>query len=451
MARRLLIWCAGMTYRSAPEATDGMPSGIPFIVGNEAAERFSFYGMKAILFTFMTTHLVDASGAADLMTEPEAKQFIHTFVAAMYALPILGALVADGWLGKYRVILALSVVYCVGHAVLAVNTTRTGLVLGLGILAIGAGGIKPCVSAHVGDQFGQQNAHLVTRAFAFFYLSINLGAAVAMNLTPVLLARWGPHAAFGLPGVLMVVATLVFWLGRERFAHIPPGGRAFLDEVRSKEGLQVFGRLSVLFAFVALFWTLFDQTASSWVAQGRRMDLHGYDWLADNMQSANPILILVLTPLFTLVLYPRLERHVRLTPMRKMGAGMLLAALAFLYSAGLEVVIARGGTPTIFLQLVGYTILTAGELLVSVTALEYAYTQSPPRMKSMVMSLYLASAALGNLFTVGVTRLTTDEDGHAVLSTTASFLLYAGIMLVGTLLFVPYARRVREHSYLPGA
>ena len=82
-----------MTYRSAPEATDGMPSGIPFIVGNEAAERFSFYGMKAILFTFMTTHLVDASGAADLMTEPEAKQFIHTFVAAMYALPILGALV----------------------------------------------------------------------------------------------------------------------------------------------------------------------------------------------------------------------------------------------------------------------------------------------------------------------------------------------------------------------
>lgn len=440
-----------MTYRSAPEATDGMPSGIPFIVGNEAAERFSFYGMKAILFTFMTTHLVDASGAADLMTEPEAKQFIHTFVAAMYALPILGALVADGWLGKYRVILALSVVYCVGHAVLAVNTTRTGLVLGLGILAIGAGGIKPCVSAHVGDQFGQQNAHLVTRAFAFFYLSINLGAAVAMNLTPVLLARWGPHAAFGLPGVLMVVATLVFWLGRKRFAHIPPGGRAFLDEVRSKEGLQVFGRLSVLFAFVALFWTLFDQTASSWVAQGRRMDLHGYEWLADNMQSANPILILVLTPLFTLVLYPRLERHVQLTPMRKMGGGMLLAALAFLYSAGLEVVISRGGTPTIFLQLVGYTILTAGELLVSVTALEYAYTQSPPRMKSMVMSLYLASAALGNLFTVGVTRLTTDEDGHAVLSTTASFLLYAGIMLLGTLLFVPYARRVREHSYLPGA
>ena len=175
----------------------------------------------------VATNLVDVA-----MGRQHADLVIHQW------LPILGALVADGWLGKYRVILALSVVYCVGHAVLAVNTTRTGLVLGLGILAIGAGGIKPCVSAHVGDQFGQQNAHLVTRAFAFFYLSINLGAAVAMNLTPVLLARWGPHAAFGLPGVLMVVATLVFWLGRKRFAHIPPGGRAFLTHEDAFAGLD---------------------------------------------------------------------------------------------------------------------------------------------------------------------------------------------------------------------
>ncbi|MBK7154122.1 MAG: MFS transporter [Sandaracinaceae bacterium] len=440
-----------MAYRSVPEATDTMPSGIPFIVGNEAAERFSFYGMKAILFTFMTTHMVDAAGAPDTLTEPEAKAFIHTFVAALYALPILGAIAADAWLGKYRVILALSAVYCAGHVILAVNTTQLGLVLGLAVLAIGAGGIKPCVSAHVGDQFGERNAHLVTRAFAFFYLAINVGAAIAMNLTPWLLDTYGPHAAFGLPGVLMVIATFVFWLGRHRFAHIPPGGKAFVQEALGAEGLRVFGRLALLFTFVALFWTLFDQTASSWVAQGRRMDLHGHNWLADNMQSANPIFILLLTPLFALYVYPRLERHVALTPMRKIGVGMVIAALAFLYSAGLEAQLDAGAKPTIFFQLIGYAILTTGELLVSVTALEYAYTQSPPRMKSMVMSLYLASAALGNLFTVGITRLTTNAQGHATVSTTTSFVLYAGIMLLGALLFVPYARQVRERSYLPGA
>lgn len=440
-----------MSYRSVPEATDAMPSGIPFIVGNEAAERFSFYGMKAILFTFMTTHMLDAAGAPDHLTEQEAKAFIHTFVAALYALPILGAIAADGWLGKYRVILALSAVYCAGHAILAVNTTQTGLVLGLAVLAIGAGGIKPCVSAHVGDQFGQQNAHLVTRAFAFFYLAINVGAAIAQNLTPWLLEEHGPHAAFGLPGVLMVVATFVFWLGRHRFAHIPPGGKAFVQEAFGAEGLRVFGRLALLFTFVALFWTLFDQTASSWVAQGQRMDLHGHEWLAASMQSANPIFVLLLTPLFALYVYPAIERRVALTPMRKIGVGMVLAAMSFLYSAGLEAVLDAGVRPTIFWQLVGYGFLTAGELLVSVTALEYAYTQAPLRMKSMVMSLYLASAALGNLFTVGVTRLTTDEEGHATLSTSASFVLYAGLMLLAAALFVPYARRVHERSYLPGA
>jgi len=251
--------------------------------------------------------------------------------------------------------------------------------------------------------------------------------------------------------VLMVIATFVFWLGRHRFAHIPPGGKAFVKEALGAEGLRVFGRLALLFTFVALFWTLFDQTASSWVAQGRRMDLHGHNWLADNMQSANPIFILLLTPLFALYVYPRLERHVALTPMRKIGVGMVIAALAFLYSAGLEAQLDAGAKPTIFFQLIGYAILTTGELLVSVTALEYAYTQSPPRMKSMVMSLYLASAALGNLFTVGITRLTTNAQGHATVSTTTSFVLYAGIMLLGALLFVPYARQVRERSYLPGA
>ncbi len=438
-----------MSYRSVPEATSAMPSGIPFIIGNEAAERFSFYGMKAILFTFMTRHMLDAAGAPDRLTEPEAKAFIHTFVAALYALPILGAIAADGWLGKYRVILALSVVYCAGHAILAVNTTQAGLIAGLAVLAIGAGGIKPCVSAHVGDQFGQQNAHLVTRAFAFFYLSINVGAAIAQNLVPWLLEEHGPHAAFGLPGVLMVIATFVFWLGRHRFAHIPPGGKEFVKEALGAEGLRVFGRLALLFTFVALFWTLFDQTASSWVAQGQRMELHGREWLAASMQSANPIFVLLLTPLFALYVYPAIERRFSLTPMRKIGIGMVLAALSFLYSAGLEAVLDMGVRPTIFWQLIGYGFLTAGELLVSVTALEYAYTQAPLRMKSMVMSLYLASAALGNLFTVGVTRLTTDEAGHATLRTWQSFVLYAGLMLLATLLFVPYARRVREHSYLP--
>ena len=435
-------------YRTTPENTERMPTGIPFIIGNEIAERFSFYGMKAILFTYMTEHLVNRAGESALLSGADAKKHIHLFVAALYATPLLGGILADAFFGKYRLIIALSLVYCVGHAVLAIDPTATGLFLGLGIVAIGAGGIKPCVSAHVGDQFGARNGHLVSRVYAFFYLSINLGAAAAMVLTPRLLRDHGPEVGFGVPGVLMAVATLVFWLGRHRYAHIPPAGPAFFKDVTGPEGRAVVGRLALLFAFVALFWTLFDQTTSSWVEQGKRMMLHGDPSLADQMQAANPVFVLLLTPLFTFGVYPLVERRVRLTPMRKIGIGLALAALAFVYSASIESALDGGASISIYAQLPGYALLTSGELLVSITALEYAYTQAPPRMKSFVMSFYLASAAVGNLFTWAITGATTDADGHATITTTQSFLLYAGIMAVGTLLFIPYSRRVKDRSYL---
>ena len=95
-------------YRTAPLATPDMPPGMGHIVANEAAERFSFYGMRGILVVFMTTYLMGPSGLADTMGEEEAKGWYHLFVAAVYFTPILGALVSDGFLGKFRTIVALS-------------------------------------------------------------------------------------------------------------------------------------------------------------------------------------------------------------------------------------------------------------------------------------------------------------------------------------------------------
>ena len=160
-------------YKKKPDELTGMPSGIPYIVGNEAAERFSFYGMKSILIVFMTKYLADQSGASDVMTPEEAKVWYHSFNSWVYFFPLAGALLADLVFGKYRTILWLSLVYCAGHAMLALDETRNGLFWGLALISIGSGDIKPCVSAHVGDQFGKANASLLEKVFGWFYFSIN--------------------------------------------------------------------------------------------------------------------------------------------------------------------------------------------------------------------------------------------------------------------------------------
>src|SRR5256886_16085189 len=174
-------------YLTAPLKTDKMPPGVPFIVGNEAAERFSYYGMNSIRVVFMTKHLMDSCGQPYHISEAQADAWYHTFVSGLYFLPVLGALLADAVFGKYRIILSLSIVYCVGHLALALDHTRLGLAIGLGLIALGAGGIKPCVSANVGDQFGASNQHLLTRVFSWFYFSINFGSAFSTLLIPWLL------------------------------------------------------------------------------------------------------------------------------------------------------------------------------------------------------------------------------------------------------------------------
>src|SRR6267142_1546096 len=311
-------------YLTAPLKTDKMPPGIPYIIGNEAAERFSYYGLNSILVIFMTTYLANAQGQLDVMSETDANGWYHTFVSAVYFLPLLGAFLADAVLGKYRTIFWLSIVYCFGHFALSLNDTRMGLVIGLGLIAFGSGGIKPCVSANVGDQFGESNKHLLSKVFGWFYFSINAGSFISTIACPFLLhdPRFGPRWAFGIPGVAMVIATISFWAGRKKFVHIPPAGLGFLKQMFSREGLGALFRLAIVYVFVAVFWSLWDQSSGgSWTLQAQHMDLHwfGMELLPSQVQTANPILILVFIPLVNYLIYPLMERFFAVTPLRKIG------------------------------------------------------------------------------------------------------------------------------------
>jgi len=437
-------------YRTAPLASSRMPPGIPYIVANEAAERFSYYGMRAILVVFMTQYLTDPMGHPDTMGAEEAKGWFHLFVSAVYLTPILGALISDGWLGKYRTILLLSLVYCLGHFVLALDSTRTGLLMGQSLIALGAGGIKPCVSSHLGDQFGASNRHLLTHAFGWFYFAINLGAFGAMLVTPYLLHHHGPSMAFALPGILMALATFVFWTGRHRYAHIPPGGRRFIRQALGREGLAVLGKLALIYLFVAVFWALFDQTGSSWVLQAQHMERRwlGHEILPSQIQAANPLLIMILVPLFSYVVYPKLERFVRVTPLGKMAAGMFITVLAFALSSWLQMRIDAGGTPHITWQLAAYLLLTCAEVMVSITCLEFSYTQAPNTMKSFIMAFFMMSVAAGNLFTSAVNFFIQNPDGSSKLEGAAYFWFFTAVMLLTAFLFLLVARYYKGKTHI---
>jgi len=509
---------AGRQYLTTPLKTEKMPPGIPYIVGNEAAERFNFYGMRAVLVVFMTKYLVDRSGAPAPMGENEANQWYHWFLASNYFFPALGAFIADAFWGKYRTIIWLSLVYCAGSVVLAVDHSRLGLFAGLGLIALGAGGIKPCVSAHVGDQFSSSNQHLVSRAFGWFYFSVNFGSFFSILLIPWLLEKYGAGWAFGVPAGLMLFATYVFWLGRYKFAHIPPTAGPFFRKLFSlpalvgfvrllviltiaftlayalwlvakklglndsfavgltfvaiagggisrvlhgmiprptldpecAEGWTTIGRLALLFAFVAIFWSLWDQSGGEWVLQAEKMERHflGMEWLAAQIQAVNAIMILAFIPLFQYVVYPAVQRVYPLTPLRKIGIGLVVTGLSFLVSAWIETQIASGLAPNIGWQMPAYALLSAGEVMVSITALEFAYTQSPVHMKSIIMSLYLLSISAGNAFTALVYVFIKNPDGSLKLHGASYYNFYAYLSIGCVALWVFVARRYQEKTYL---
>lgn len=443
-----------MSTAVADAGAQAMPKGVPYIIGNEAAERFSFYGMKTILMIFMTKHLMDQYGN-NAFTAPEAMVWYHNFSSAVYFFPLLGAILSDVFWGKYKTIMNLSIVYCLGHLVLALFETKTGLFVGLTLIAIGAGGIKPCVSAHVGDQFSEKNKGLISKVFSWFYFSINFGSFFSTLLTPWLLEKYGASVAFGIPGVLMFLATVVFWMGRRVFTIVPPTGvSSYAQELRKPEAKTALVNLAFLYLFIAFFWSLYDQTGSAWVLQAQNMDrvvnFAGFQFeiLSSQVQAVNPVLIMLFIPLFNWVIYPLVGKVFTITPLRKIGAGFFITVLSFALTAWAERMISHGENVSILWQVASFVLITAAEVLVSVTALEFSYTQAPNSLKSLVMGIYLLSVTLGNQITALVNKFIQDEAGQSTLNGVDYYMFFTRLMLAATVAYIFYSRTYKGKTFV---
>jgi POT family proton-dependent oligopeptide transporter len=460
--------------------TPKIPASIKYIIGNEAAERFSYYGLRAILTVYLATHFFNPTGDPLLQAGAEAKanEATHFFIMLNYLLPIAGALLSDWFLGKYTIILWLSIVYSIGNLLMAGFTDHYALFMtGLVLIAVGSGGIKPCVSANVGDQFDESNQSLMSKAFSWFYLSINFGSFFSTLFIPYLLNRYGAKVAFGVPGILMLLATVLFVMGRKKYVRVPPAGfpkinflsvNAFLltqwRRLRGGESAEqiaasrfpltsVKAILSVweilgLFVFVPVYWMLSDQSTSEWVLQATKLDLHlwGMTLLPQQVQAANPVFILILTPLFSSVIYPWLERKgIQFSTHRRMLTGFVLLILSFVVIFGLEKGIEAGLHPSVGGQIFAYFLLTVAEILVYLTGLEYAYAKAPASMKSTIMSFWLLTISLGNYLVSLINGNISSKGVLSQLTGSSYYLFFIVLMSIVSLLFLIRFRKEVFH------
>lgn len=432
-----------------PAPPPRLPTAVWYLAWNEAAERFSFYGMGSILALHMVKHLG--------LAENQAVAGKSLFNAAVYLTPLLGALLSDALWGRYRTILWLSFGYVAGHAVLAAWESPLGLVVGLALIALGAGGIKPCASAFAADQVPADDARAVERVYNLYYWMINLGSFASTQLIPWVFDHHGPRWAFAIPGVAMAAALVVFWIGRGRYVRLPPA-RARPAEARAADApwrqraaaaLRSVARIALVFAPVAIFWALYFQYDSAWTLQADKLDrrLGDVTISAGQLQTLNAVQVLALIPFFTLVVYPAVERlGVRVTPLRKMTVGMFVAGLSFLASALLQARLAAGVPTHALWQIPQYVLMGVGEVLVSVTALEFAYTQAPRALKGLVMGLWYLTISGGTFLAALVAWL-----NRYPVESPDYYRFYAALMLGAAVAFLLVAWRYRPAAGAEGA
>ncbi|HWO57824.1 MAG TPA: oligopeptide:H+ symporter [bacterium] len=371
------------------------PRGFWFVFWGELAERASFYGMKALLVLYMINKL----GYSDANSATVAS----LFSATAYILPIVGGYIADRWLGKFRTIVYFAIPYIMGHIILGTFDSEVGLYVALALLAGGSGTIKPNISTLMGLMYQQQGkSHLLSQAFSWFYMAINIGAASTTTTLPFIRDRYGYGAAFMAPTILMAVSLGIFYLGKK---HYPKEDMRALSRVpktpeQKSEERRVLVRLSGLFALIVFFWSVFDQSYSTWTLFAR-------DYMVletafgrippDSIQGLNSILIVVLSPLFACI-WSRTDRDEthRLSSPKKMLIGfvMVVMCMAVMAVAGFA---AQTAKVSILWEVGAYILMTMAELCISVIGLQLAFEEAPERMKSTITGIWLCTIFMGNL------------------------------------------------------
>lgn len=402
-----------------PKQLFGHPRGLSFLFATEMWERFSYYGMRALLVLYLVKYvllpehspqvigLLTLKGGLEtifgpLEAQPFASQIYGTYTALVYLTPVFGGLLADRVLGQRRTVIIGATLMAIGHFMMVFEPL---LLFALLTLIVANGLFKPNISTQVGGLYKEGDPRRDS-AYSIFYVGINLGAFLAPLICGTLGEKWGWHYGFGAAGVGMVTGLLIYLRG---LRELPPDEleKAKAAHVEhnpiSREDLRAVFALLILFLPNTLFWATYEQqgnTIALWADSYTDRSIDLLLWQGEIpvtwFQAFNPFMIFVFTPLIVNLWAIQSRRGSEPSTVAKMAMGCFIVALSYLVMVAAAFYTAPGGKATWLWLFLYFVIITIGELYLSPVGLSLVSKVAPSRLLSLMMGVWLSTSFLGN-------------------------------------------------------
>lgn len=381
----------------------GHPVGLFILFLTEMWERFSYYGMRAILVLYLTAKIADTSQGGMGWDNGDALVLYGWYTMMVYVMSIPGGILADRFIGAKKAVLVGGLLLCAGHGILAVDA-EWAFFSGLALIVLGVGALKPNISTMVGGLYPPGDVRR-DKGFTIFYIGINIGALAASLLVAWVAAEFGWHAGFGLAGIGMLLGQAVYMMGQKHLVgvgdYVPPKKEEGSDKETpltpiEKDRIKV---MLIAFLIIIVFWGAFEQAGGllNIYAQDKidRM-LLGWEVPAGMFQGVNSFFIITLGTVVAAFWANRALRRKESSTLFKMALGTIIMGLGFLMMAVASREAGPTGKASMVWLILAYLLHTVGELCASPTALSFVTKLAPMKYASLMMGAYFAATGFGN-------------------------------------------------------
>jgi len=381
----------------------GHPRGLYTLFFTEMWERFSYYGMRAILVLYLVAQTRDDSMGGLGWTNKEALALYGWYTMLVYVMSVPGGWIADRICGQKKAVMYGGILLCLGHGTLALHGI-TAFYTGLALIILGVGLLKPNISTMVGGLYAAGDDRR-DKGFTIFYIGINLGAFLASVIVGYVGEKIGWHYGFGLAGIGMLAGQLQYMMG---WKHLQGVGEAVAGANATHPSLNApltkieKDRVIVLllsFLIVIVFWGAFEQAGglmNIYTEQTVDRMLFGFEIPASWLQSLNPLFIMILGTGVAAYWYKRNHAGKEATSLFKMAIGTIIMGSGFLWMVGASMQSNSGQSAAMYWLVLAYLFHTIGELCASPVALSFITKLAPAKYASLMMGLYFAMTGLGS-------------------------------------------------------